>query len=210
MTVPPLLSRLAGLVRRRPAPPPDVLDPYAAAVLHLADRAEALYHAWFEHTALVSDSEKLANAAAIHRWEAATLARKLEQIAPPAELAHDHGRLLGAVELARRAAQLLSSGSRYHNANAVCEGQMLLTESRARRLKALALLRRFLAERLPSADAVPSDGDSPVAQPPLAASGGAASAAPPDAAHALPDTPPEPAGAAVPADVETAPVSRGS
>src|SRR3712207_6848042 len=110
MSSSPLVDRLVRLVRRRPAPPRDVLNPYAATVLPIADRAEALYHGWFEHTALVADSEKLANAAAIHRWEAATLARRLERVTPPAELERDHARLVEAVHLASRAAQLLSSG----------------------------------------------------------------------------------------------------
>ena len=163
MTASSLLSRLVRLVRRRPPPPADLLDPYADAVLPLADRAETLYHQWFEHTALVSDSEKLANAAAIHRWESATLARRLERVNPPTELEGDHARLVEAIQLASRASQLLSSGSRYHNANALCEGQMLLTESRTRRLKALALLRRFVRERprIPEAPPPPPPDTSP-------------------------------------------------
>ena len=166
MVSPSLLTRLVRLVRPQPTPPADVLDPYAAAVLPLADRAEAIYQQWFEHTALVADSEKLANAAAIHRWEAATMARSLERVVPPAGLAHDHAQLVQAVQLASRASQLLSSGSRYHNANAVCEGQMLLTESRTRRLKSLAQLRRFVAARPPAeAEAHPATLATPASEP---------------------------------------------
>src|SRR5687767_2902541 len=115
MPSPPLLTRLVRMVRRQPSPPADVLHHYAAAVLPAADRAEVLYHDWFEHTALVADSEKLANVAAIHRWEAATIARRLERVTPPTELTHDHARLVEAIHMASRASQLLSSGSRYHN-----------------------------------------------------------------------------------------------
>ena len=186
MTTSSPLAWLVRLVRRRPAPPPDVLDPYAAAVLPLTDRAEALYHEWFEHTALVADSEKLANAAAIHRWEAATLARRLEGIAPPAELEDDHDRLVEAVHLASRAAQLLSSGSRYHNANALCEGQMLLTESRSRQLKALARLRRFLAERPPAAEQPPDTPAAPGSAP--AAPGSPIDGSSPRSSVAMPTT----------------------
>ncbi|MDP8921621.1 MAG: hypothetical protein M3O34_01935 [Chloroflexota bacterium] len=169
MTSPLLPSWLARLVRRQPAPPVEMLGPYADVVLPLADRAEALHQQWFEYTALIADSEKLANAAAIHRWQVAAMARTLERVAPPAELALDHVRLIEAFQLASRAAQLLSSGSRYHNANALCEGQVLLTESRARRLKALAPLRSLLAARPRTA----ADLASPVApSPPVADSNG--------------------------------------
>ena len=70
-----------------------------------------------------------------------------------------------AIRLESRASQLLSSGSRYHNANALCEGQMLLTEARTRRLKALARLRRFLAERPPPVEAPPPPSVAPPSAP---------------------------------------------
>lgn len=193
MTSPPLLTWLTRLVRRQPAPPAEVLDPYAASVLPLVDRAEALFHQWFEYTALVADSEKLANAAAIHRWEAATMARSLERITPPAELVHDHARLVAAIHLASRASQLLSSGSRYHNANALCEGQMLLTESRTRRLKALALLRRFVTERAATTDRAASLNAAPAAD-----EGTSVSAAPAEPAPSVVEA--SPADAASPID----------
>ena len=53
---------------------------------------------------------------------------------------------LKRIDMASRAAQLLSSGSRFHNAGAVCEGQSLLSASRDRRLAALESMRRMLEE----------------------------------------------------------------
>jgi len=149
------LGILARVFRKR-TPPPAALYAYAADVVPIVERSDRLYHEWFELTAEVGDSEKLANAAAIHRWEAATMARTLEGVPPPPELASEHGDLIETLQLSRRASQLLSSGSRYHNANAVCEGQMLLTEARQRRIKAIAPLRGFLA----SSPAAPPEASS--------------------------------------------------
>jgi hypothetical protein len=110
------------------------------------DRAEWLYQYWLEQSTLFTDSEKLGNVAAIHRWETATMGRSLERVVPPAALAGAHASVIEALELASRAAQLLSSGSRFHNANAVCEGQSLLGTSRERRLAALKSMRRYLLQ----------------------------------------------------------------
>src|SRR3954467_4161434 len=127
-------SALLRLVRRTPPPPPDVLEAYAHEVIPVLDRAEWLYQYWLEQSMLFTDSEKLGNVAAIHRWETATMGRSLERVVPPAVLAGAHESVIDALELASRAAQLLSNGSRFHNANAVCEGQAMLTVSRERRL----------------------------------------------------------------------------
>jgi hypothetical protein len=108
------------------------------------DRAEWLYQYWLEQAGLFSDGEKLGNVAAIHRWETATMERSLERVVPPAALSEAHERVLDALDIASRAAQLLSSGSRFHNANALCEGWSLLDTSRERRLAALRTMRRYM------------------------------------------------------------------
>src|SRR5215207_9998527 len=143
----PLWNPLAGLgrlLRRTPAPPPDILEAYAHEVIPVLDRAEWLYQYWLEQAGLFSDGEKLGNVAAIHRWETATMERSLERVVPPAALAEAHERVLDALDIASRAAQLLSSGSRFHNANALCEGWSLLDTSRERRLTALRAMRRYM------------------------------------------------------------------
>ncbi len=138
------LAALGRLFRRHPAPSHQGIAAYAPVILAALDRAEQWYSEWFEQSALFADSERLANVAAIHRWEAATLGQGLERLAPPAALARAHADLVSAVQMASRAAQLLSGGSRFHNANAVCDGQTLLEESRRRRLLAARSLRRNL------------------------------------------------------------------
>jgi hypothetical protein len=146
MAVTRALATLGRLIRRTPPPPVDVLEAYAHEVIPVLDRAEWLYQYWLEQSTLFTDSEKLGNVAAIHRWETATMGRSLERVKPPGVLAGAHESVIDALELASRAAQLLSSGSRYHNANAVCEGQSLLGTSRERRLTALKAMRRYLLQ----------------------------------------------------------------
>ncbi|MCC6177924.1 MAG: hypothetical protein IT305_21705 [Chloroflexi bacterium] len=166
-------------MRRQPVPSRDVLDRYTAEVVPVLDRAEWLYQHWYEQTSLFSDGEKLGNVAAIHRWETATMGRSVEQIDPPAELAEAHADALAGLDLASRAAQLLSSGSRFHNAGALCEGQILLEESRRRRLRVLETLRRYYASHGPREH-------PPSAAPPI----GATAPTPETAAGPAPSTPP--------------------
>ena len=146
------LAAIGRFIRRTPPPPADLLDAYAHEVIPVLDRAEWLYQYWLEQSTLFTDSEKLGNVAAIHRWEIATMGRSLERVIPPAALASAHEQVLDALEMASRAAQLLSNGSRFHNANAVCEGHAMLAASRERRLDALRSMRRYLARTRPAAD----------------------------------------------------------
>ena len=138
------LAAISRFIRRTPPPPADLLDAYAHEVIPVMDRAEWLYEYWLEQSTLFTDGEKLGNVAAIHRWETATMGRSLERVIPPSVLAGADEQVVDALELASKAAQLLSNGSRYHNANAVCEGQAMLAVSRERRLAALKSMRRYL------------------------------------------------------------------
>jgi hypothetical protein len=155
------LAAIGRFIRKTPPPPVDLLEAYVHEVIPVLDRAEWLYEHWLEQSALFTDSEKLGNVAAIHRWETATMGRSLERVIPPSVLADAHERVIDALELASRAAQLLSNGSRYHNANAVCEGQAMLAVSRERRLAALKSMRHYLsrvqAATSPEAGAVSSE-----------------------------------------------------
>jgi hypothetical protein len=166
MAVTRALATLGRLIRRTPPPPVDVLEAYAHEVIPVLDRAEWLYQYWLEQSTLFTDSEKLGNVAAIHRWETATMGRSLERVVPPGVLAGAHESVIDALELASRAAQLLSSGSRYHNANAVCEGQSLLGTSRERRLAALKAMRRYLLQIPPAQPAEIDLGPSTVVDGP--------------------------------------------
>jgi hypothetical protein len=151
------LAAIGRFIRRTPPPPADLLDAYAHEVIPVMDRAEWLYEYWLEQSTLFTDGEKLGNVAAIHRWETATMGRSLERVIPPSVLAGAHEQVVDALELASKAAQLLSNGSRYHNANAVCEGHAMLAVSRERRLAALKSMRRYLARIQPAADAASSE-----------------------------------------------------
>lgn len=164
MAVTNAFASLGRLIRRTPPPPADVLEAYAHEVIPVLDRAEWLYQYWLEQSTLFTDSEKLGNVAAIHRWETATMGRSLERVIPPSVLARAHEDVIDALELASRAAQLLSNGSRFHNANAVCEGQAMLATSRDRRLVALRAMRRYLLNIPPAQPAAPEhDGEPEVA-----------------------------------------------
>jgi hypothetical protein len=176
MAVSHALAALGRFIRRTPPPPTDLLEAYAHEVIPVLDRAEWLYQYWLEQSTLFTDGEKLGNVAAIHRWETATMGRSLERVIPPAVLADAHERVVRALEMASRAAQLLSNGSRFHNANAVCEGQALLSASRERRLDALRSMRRHLAHFQPaiSSTADSASSEVPAADAALATSVGAA------------------------------------
>jgi hypothetical protein len=148
-----LLAALGRMIGRTPPPPAEVLEAYAHVVIPVLDRAEWLYQHWLEQSQLFSDSETLGNVAAVHRWETATMGRSLEGVTAPAVLASAHEDVVEALEMASRAAQMLSHGSRYHSANAVCEGQALLTAARERRIVAMRTMRRYLLHIPPAHDA---------------------------------------------------------
>ena len=143
---------LGRLFQRPPAPSDEELVSYVASIRPALDRAERLYEQWFEHVALLDDSEKLANVAAIHRWEVATMGQALAGVTPPPIFARPHAEIVASLTMASRAAQLLSNGSRFHTANAVCDGQTLLEASRRRRLTATQTIRRVLEQRQVSWD----------------------------------------------------------
>jgi hypothetical protein len=136
-------ASFSRLFRREPVPSPDELASYGEIVFPALERAEEMYRHWFDQAALVVDGQRLANGVAVHRWEAARLADALEKATPPATLARAHAEIVTALRMAGRAAQLLGSGSRSHNASAVCDGQTLLDESRARRTAAAAEVYRL-------------------------------------------------------------------
>lgn len=151
-------AALGRRFNRYPAPSDEELATYAADVMPVLDRAERLYQEWFEQAALLQDSEKLANRAAIHRWAAATMSQALEMVAPPPAVAKAHAALVEVLLMASRAAQLLGNGSRFHNANAVCDGQTMLEESRRRRLVAAGKINRYLDRHRPrSAERQPTE-----------------------------------------------------
>ena len=151
------LAALGRLFRREPTPSDEEIARYGAGVLPVLERAERLYQGWLELSKLFAESEKLANTAAIHRWESATMSQALDRLTPPRTLAQTHAELISALLLSSRASQLLSNGSRFHNASAVCDGQTLLEEARTRRLAAAGKIHRVLERLRDRAAAAPAE-----------------------------------------------------
>ncbi len=141
------LAALGRLLERHPTPSDEERAAYDHEVRPVIERTELLYQEWIEHAAALDGADRLGNLAAIHRWQTATMRQALERVTPPAVVAHHHADLIGALAMAARAAQLLSGGSRFHNASAVCDGQTLLESSRERRRAAAAAIRRALDRR---------------------------------------------------------------
>jgi hypothetical protein len=131
---------LRHLFRRGPRVETLALRDYQSAVTPLLERAECLYQQWREQMETGSDSERIANIASTQSWEMASLGSRLEACTPPAGLESLHARCAKAFVLARRAGQLLSTGHRYHNADALCDGHAALDDARQLYLSALSEL----------------------------------------------------------------------
>jgi hypothetical protein len=76
-----------------------------------------------------SDYARLANAAAVNRWELLRMAHDLEQLEQPRSLSSLHREVHNALIGSARACQLLANGYRFHKSEAVCDGQALLVET---------------------------------------------------------------------------------
>ncbi|MFN8526436.1 MAG: hypothetical protein U0821_25325 [Chloroflexota bacterium] len=142
MSIVSVLRRVWHAIRGHPLPPDEDLVAYAAVVTPALDRAEALYAEWFRQAAAFEEPVRMANSAAIHRWEAATLGHTLDVLPVPPILVPAHNVAVEGLALASKAAQLLSSGTRFHNTSAICDGQLMLEDSRVLRLEAVMGMKR--------------------------------------------------------------------
>lgn len=95
----------------------------------MADRLRAMFDDWTALREIESDNARLANAAAVNRWELMRVAHDVEQIDPPRSLSSVHRDVHNAVVGCARACQLLANGYRVHKSEAVCDGQALLVET---------------------------------------------------------------------------------
>jgi hypothetical protein len=102
---------------------------YRARAQQLASRVRAVFNNWVAVRELEPDNSRLANAAAVNRWELMRLAREAEGLEPPRSLLTLHRDVLNAVIGAARACQLLANGYRSHKSEAVCDGQALLVDT---------------------------------------------------------------------------------
>ncbi len=102
---------------------------YRAEVEQIADRMRNALDEWVRMREIEPDNMRLANAAAVNRWELMRLAHEVEQRQPPRKLAGVHRDVHDSVLAAARACQLLANGYRFYKSEAVCDGQALLVET---------------------------------------------------------------------------------
>jgi hypothetical protein len=102
---------------------------YAAQIQQLAARLRAIFDDWGVLREIEPDNGRLANAAAVNRWELMRLAEEVERFDPPRSLFNVQRNVQSAIIGAARACQLLANGYRFHKSEAVCDGQALLVET---------------------------------------------------------------------------------
>jgi hypothetical protein len=108
-----------------------VLGAYRVRVLAAAEHLRRACEAWDGLRQIEPDNARLANTAAVNRWELVRLLRQLERLHVPSMLSKLHNELSAALNDAARAWQLLANGYRSHKSEAVCDGQALLVEAAA-------------------------------------------------------------------------------
>jgi hypothetical protein len=102
---------------------------YTAEVQRIAERMRVAFDDWVRMREVEPDNMRLANAAAVNRWELMRLANEAEQLEPPRKLTSAHRDVQETVVAAARACQLLANGYRFYKSEAVCDGQALLLET---------------------------------------------------------------------------------
>jgi hypothetical protein len=95
----------------------------------IASHLRRVFDDWVAMREIEPDNARLANAAAVNRWELMRLARHAEELDPPRSLLNFQRDAHNAVIGAARACQLLANGYRFHKSEAVCDGQALLVET---------------------------------------------------------------------------------
>jgi hypothetical protein len=102
---------------------------FNAEAQQVAARLRRVLDDWVAMREVEPDNARLANVAAVHRWELMRLARHAEELEPPRSLVSVQRDVHNAVIGAARACQLLANGYRFHKSEAVCDGQALLVET---------------------------------------------------------------------------------
>lgn len=115
---------------------------FRAHARQAVERVRATFDAWSTVRDFEPEHARLANAAAVNRWELMRLVHQTETLVVPRPLAGQHRELLEALANAARACQLLANGYRFHKSEAVCDGQALLLDT-------LAALDRLLGQLEP-------------------------------------------------------------
>lgn len=110
-------------------------------LLGAIDAADALSHRLTEQMSASSDSQVLANAASICRWELVILRERVLELDMPSPLQSLRTRIVRHLDGAASAARLLSSGYRFHHIDRICDGGQALDDH----LESVRTLRSRLA-----------------------------------------------------------------
>ncbi|MDQ6672160.1 MAG: hypothetical protein M3069_15690 [Chloroflexota bacterium] len=102
---------------------------YRAEVEQIARRMSTALDDWVRMREIEPDHVRLANTAAVNRWELMRLASQAELLEAPRKLASVHRDVHDCIGAAARACQLLANGYRFYKSEAVCDGQALLVET---------------------------------------------------------------------------------
>ena len=123
---------LAGLLHIRR---PQTLEDQRAERAYAGEVREAVLHVrqmfdqWVALREVEPDNARLANAAAVNRWDLMRLAAHVQELSAPRSLTNAQRHLHTHIVSCARACQLLANGYRFHKSEAVCDGQALLVES---------------------------------------------------------------------------------
>jgi hypothetical protein len=120
------LATFLHLLRPARAQEHRALRGYRAEAEELASRVGAMFAEWVRTREIEPDNGRLANIAAVNRWELLRMATDAEQLEPPRAVRSIHNEMHNAVLGSARAFQLLANGYRSHSSDAVCDGQALL------------------------------------------------------------------------------------
>jgi hypothetical protein len=116
---------------------------YRAHVQAIGERVREIFDAWAAQREIERDYARLANSAAVHRWELMRLGKRAERLHPPRIFNRAHTDLEAVVTDCARACQLLANGYRFHKSEAICDGQALFLDT----LQELDTLVRAVEER---------------------------------------------------------------
>ena len=102
---------------------------YRGHVVEAVGQIRQTFNNWVALRQIEPDYARLANTAAVNRWELMRLVERIDRLQPPRALNSAHRAMLTTVTASARACQLLAVGYRFHKSEAICDGQALLLET---------------------------------------------------------------------------------
>jgi hypothetical protein len=116
-------------LRRRTPEERQAMRLFGDRARRIVHRERAIVDDWLQQASMGVGDERLANAAAVARWQSGRLTERLEHLAPPPSCESAHRDITEAILDVTRGFQLLASGYRFRATDAVCDGQALLNEA---------------------------------------------------------------------------------